>query len=372
MRILIVLHKVKKQGGVVILLLKMAKQFELLGHEVSIFSFDSIAETKNIFLNIINVYRNLKNHITSFDPNIILTSDSYITTIPSLFAKKKHTPIILFVGTLMHTFFAGLIIEMISPKNIYVPLYYFINYLLEKISFNIFKKTDFVVFNSYLNQKLSGPKNSIVIPNGVEIASNLKLKVNDTMQLIYVGRIHPRKSIELIIESLNILKQDNINFHFSFVGKTNHMPNYWNKLSRLISKYQLWDYITIHNEVKNKLLPKLLQTQDVLLFTTDDSNYPVTEGLPNVILEGMANGLAIISTNVGDISEAVKEKNGFLVKPNPEDIVEKIKFLFQNKNILLQMKKENIKTVAQKYTTKKASTMYLKLFEQIIGLGKLK
>jgi len=370
MKILIIFHKIQKKGGVVILLLKIAKQFEQFGHEVSVFSFDSITKSKNIFLNLININRNLKNHITIFNPDVIFTADLFITTIFSLLAKKNQIPIISFVGTLTHSFYASRIIEMISPNNIYVSLYYFINFILEKVSTIIFKKINYTVFNSYLNQKLSGSTNSIVIPNGVEITTNLKLKINQPIKLIYVGRIHPRKTIELIIESLKILKRDNLNFHFSIVGQTSHHPKYWNKLSALIDKYQLVDFITVHNEIENKLLFELLQTHDVLLFSTDDRNYPVCEGLPNVILEGMANGLAIVSTDVGDIAKVVSKKNGFLVKPIPEDFAEKITFLIKNHDILLQMKKENVNIVAQNYTIKKVAILYLKLFEQILSLRK--
>jgi len=206
----------------------------------------------------------------------------------------------------------------------------------------------------------------------MDITQDLELKINETIQLIYVGRIHPRKTVELIIDSLNILKKQNFDFHFSIVGQTSHDPKYWKKLSKLISKYQLWDNITIHNEIEYRLMPELLQSHDVLLFSTDDRNYPICEGLPNVILEGMANGLAIITTKAGDIPEVVTESNGFLLEPNPEEFADKIKFLIQNKNVLLQMKKENIKTIAQNYSSNKVSALYLKAFEQVIKNKKLK
>jgi glycosyltransferase involved in cell wall biosynthesis len=37
--------------------------------------------------------------------------------------------------------------------------------------------------------------------------------------------------------------------------------------------------------------------------------------MPNVILEGMASGLAIIATDVGAVSVAVNRDNGWLVEP---------------------------------------------------------
>ena len=41
-----------------------------------------------------------------------------------------------------------------------------------------------------------------------------------------------------------------------------------------------------------------------------------SEGMPNVIMEGMARGLAIIATNVGATSRMVSKENGWLISPD--------------------------------------------------------
>ncbi|MBL7943267.1 MAG: glycosyltransferase, partial [Flavobacteriales bacterium] len=40
-----------------------------------------------------------------------------------------------------------------------------------------------------------------------------------------------------------------------------------------------------------------------------------SEGMPNVIMEGMARGLAIVATDVGAVQALVTEKNGRLISP---------------------------------------------------------
>lgn len=89
MRILFVLHKAKKKGGMVLQHFKLSKEFRKMNHEVSIFSFDTYFNSKNVFANYFFVFRNLKNHIRQFNPSIILTSDPYFTTLFSLLAKKS-------------------------------------------------------------------------------------------------------------------------------------------------------------------------------------------------------------------------------------------------------------------------------------------
>lgn len=50
-----------------------------------------------------------------------------------------------------------------------------------------------------------------------------------------------------------------------------------------------------------------------------------SEGMPNVVLEGMASGCAIIATDVGAVSEIVDKTNGWLIK---KDIVEGLQKAF--------------------------------------------
>ena len=56
-----------------------------------------------------------------------------------------------------------------------------------------------------------------------------------------------------------------------------------------------------------------LQDYAGFLYTSD------YDGLPNVVLEAMANGLSVIAPDVGGIAEAVNADNGYIVKPSQND-----------------------------------------------------
>jgi len=368
MKILIILHKSKKIGGMVLQFLKMANQFQEQGHEVKIFSFDNYSKNKNLFYYIIKIQRELKKQIKIFNPSIIFTSDPYITASIGIISKPKTTPIVIRIGTILHLFYASRITEEISPDDIYNSFFRFIAFVLKRLAHIVFKKIDHIVFNSFFLQttfkKIT--LNSTVIHNGVDMLSDKVSKSKNEIKLVYIGRIHPRKTIELIINSLQIIKNEKIDFHFSIIGDVSHHTQYWNKLSNLITKYKLWENITVHGQIENKKLPNILASHDILLFSTDKRNYPITEGLPNVILEGMANGLAIISTNAGGVAEILHSKNGFIVEPNANSFAEKIKFLALNREELQKMKRDNIKTIKQNHSIEKTSKLYLKLFDYVL------
>ncbi len=366
MRILIVLHKVKKKGGMVLQHLKMSQEFKKLGHEVSIFSFDTFLTTKNIFADHVKIFRELKTHINKFEPSIILTSDPYFTTLFSILAKNKYSIICLRAGARYHPFYTGRIIDKLTPGRMFSSLYFFINLILKQLDKLILRKTDLVIFNSkYLKQYYGKyTNNSKVIYNGVSKITDTTLKIYSPLKLIFVGRIEPRKSIELILQALGILVKMKVDFNFSIVGKHNQFPDYWLKLEKMIQRYNIQDKITMLNEIPNRELPDVLIKHDILLFSSDERNFPMTEGLPNVILEGMANGLAIIATPVAGVPEIVSEENGYLVEPKPTEFARKIVLINKNNQRLLEIKNKNVSKIKNNFRMSKTAKEYIKEFEK--------
>ena len=71
-----------------------------------------------------------------------------------------------------------------------------------------------------------------------------------------------------------------------------------------------------------------------------------TEGLPVTIMEGMASGLAVITTDVGGIKDIIKDKkNGILIQEkNSKQIAEKIIYLINNKKLKEKISKNALLT----------------------------
>lgn len=145
------------------------------------------------------------------------------------------------------------------------------------------------------------PKHIIEIPSGVEkdfIGTSIASHNEPYRKFVFLGRAERRKGIVELNEVLQKMITEKQNFRFEFIGP---MPD---------SMKIKHDSIFYHGEIRDaQKIKSLLSQNDVLVCPS------WSEGFPNVILEAMASGLAIIATDVGAVSAMVSNNNGWLIEP---------------------------------------------------------
>lgn len=176
------------------------------------------------------------------------------------------------------------------------------------------------------------PESKIIeIPSGVEkekINSRINIAQADEIRFIFIGRDERRKGVFELNEVLRQLIKANVSFKFHFIGP---IPD---------NRKIIHPAITYYGEIRDpKIIKDLLSHSDVLVCPS------WSEGFPNVILEGMASGLAIIATNVGAVSELVSDSNGWLIECPQLDVLEKAMRNAIESTNLQQKKEESIKLV---------------------------
>jgi len=175
----------------------------------------------------------------------------------------------------------------------------------------------------------------IELPTGIDpiwINKNNN-SVHQPIKFVFVGRFERRKGIVELNMALNQLL--NIHkFFFTFIG-----PIPPEKRLRHINTL----YLGSINDFEK--LKKSLTESDVLVCPSH------SEGMPNVIMEAMASGMAIIATDVGAVSVQVDNENGIVISPGDVNLLREAieKMINMPNELLLSMKKNSVKKVEEHF-----------------------
>jgi glycosyltransferase involved in cell wall biosynthesis len=190
------------------------------------------------------------------------------------------------------------------------------------------------VENQYMENKIpSSFTNKLkYIPNQVYVPGQYKEKERkENLRVLYVGRGTKEKRVHLIAEIAKQCSLLNLPIRFELIGKLK---------SSIDSKFN--SYLKYSGEIKDaSILSEKYKEADILLITS------FREGFPMVIMEGMANGVVPMSTDVGDISSHVKNhQNGIIIASKDEaeivnSFIEEIKILCADRKKLSALSLES-------------------------------
>ena len=168
--------------------------------------------------------------------------------------------------------------------------------------------------------------NYVVLPNVVNLDMfHISEKKNNTpCKIIHVSCFEDKsKNISGLLESLKIVEQKGIDFQCTLIGEGMDFDLMKAKAEEL----QLINKVSFTGLLEGQKLADELASGDFLVLS---SNY---ENMPVVILEALASGLPVVSTNVGGIKEMIDETKGILVEPrNKEALAEAIIKMIETHN----------------------------------------
>ncbi|NNK71725.1 MAG: glycosyltransferase family 4 protein, partial [Flavobacteriaceae bacterium] len=138
--------------------------------------------------------------------------------------------------------------------------------------------------------------------NEFEYREHLELP-SAVLKIVSVGRNHWKKNYVSALDAMAILKTHSLKFDYNIAGiGEDEALMFQRKQLELEEQVNFLPLLPI-NETK-----ALITSADVLLLPS------VEEGIANVVLEAMALGTLVISTDCGGMKEVIQDgKNGFLV-----------------------------------------------------------
>lgn len=133
----------------------------------------------------------------------------------------------------------------------------------------------------------------------------------DDLRLLYLGRIHPEKDIELLLASLaQVLSKGQKNFNLVIVG------------ARTSEEYDLLQTSTINHHLENNVEIQYATNEpnefiDKCHFLVQSSR---SEGMGYSVLEAISRNKPVISTNVGIVPEIIVDGvHGFVSKSHKQN-----------------------------------------------------
>ena len=172
--------------------------------------------------------------------------------------------------------------------------------------------------------------NYVVLPNVVNLDMfHINQKCTDAINhvptIIHISCFEDKsKNISGLLESLKIIDDKGIDFQCKLIGEGMDLDLMKEKAKELL----LINKVSFTGLLQGQALANELSSGDFLVLS---SNY---ENMPVVILEALASGLPVVSTNVGGIKEMIDDTKGILVEPrNKEALAEAmIKMIETHKN----------------------------------------
>jgi glycosyltransferase involved in cell wall biosynthesis len=173
-------------------------------------------------------------------------------------------------------------------------------------------------------------------------------KENGTRRFLFIGRNEKRKGLDDLKALSHHISALPVEFHF--VGP---IP----KLKQIKSPNCVY-----HGEVTDStMLRNIIDTCQVLIVPSH------SEGMPNVILEAMSRGLAILATSVGAVPMMVSDSNGRLIPSHDRTALSGALTALaeMNSTDLMELRKKSLNIVSENYLWSAIAQKNLDAIEKI-------
>ena len=202
----------------------------------------------------------------------------------------------------------------------------------------------------------------VVIPVGVDTKMfkpmdkntlREKYKFNETDKiLLYVGRFKKEKGLDLLIKAFKRVKAKIPASKLVLVGDGPEKQN----LFKLVNSLKLGD-VQFMNTVEHGEIPMVMNCADVFALCS------LYEGMPTVVLEALACGIPVVSTDVGDVHKVVHDnETGYIVRTRTIDaiaskLIEALNYRYRLKGNCVRM--------AQDYSWEKIAEQIMEVYNEV-------
>lgn len=371
-------------GGVVNASYQIAKKQAENGHNVTVYTTDSCQERLKFennydvdvdginvfyFKNISNTFKNkvtidtplslinyLKKNINDFDIIHIHEHRHSLAIAAHRYAKKNNIPYVLQAHGSVLPFF-----QKEKLKEIFDKIWGFD--ILHDAS-KVFALTE-IEKNQYLKMGVSS-NNIEIVPLGInldeydELPSKGKFKTkynihSDDKLILFLGRIHEIKGLDLLIKSFNKLSNDNVKL--AIVGGDSGFKE---ELEKLIDNFDLNDKVIFPGVLTGNDKREALIDCDIFVMPSKYESF-TTSGL-----EAMACSKPLVLSENNHICTWVKDNVGLICKYDEKDLAKCLETLLNDEELCNKFGKNGRQLIENKYDWNKVVDQIENIYENCI------
>lgn len=178
---------------------------------------------------------------------------------------------------------------------------------------------------------------------------------DDTVRILFVGRLAEQKNVSLLLRSVSKLKADNWSLRILGDGPLKF------ELRQQVDVLDITKRVSFEGWLPSYNVQEFMRESDILAVPSN------AESLSFVTLEGMANGLAIVSTSTHGPSELVEDGiNGLLVPIGDQGrFTEALDTLIACPELLAGMKSRS-RTKAELFSWERVSENYESILQEVV------
>ena len=159
---------------------------------------------------------------------------------------------------------------------------------------------------------------AVVIRNGVDVPQNLVRSVsNGELRLLYLGRLHPIKGIESLLDACGIVKTLSPDWHLRIAGTGS--ASYVDFLKSKVQELGLSKQVEFVGEVFGEKKEALFAQSDVVLLPSHTENFGI------VVAESLAHAVPVIASKGTPWIGLETNKCGLWVDNDPESLATAIR-----------------------------------------------
>jgi glycosyltransferase involved in cell wall biosynthesis len=150
----------------------------------------------------------------------------------------------------------------------------------------------------------------------------------DSKRILYVGRIHTTKGIDVLFRAIRLLVDRNINIKLTLVGGDLGVKNYQTNEQRMrtfATDLGIDSYLEYAGSQMPDKVVEYMQSSALLVLPSRRESFGA------VLIEALACGKPVVATRCGGPEDFINESVGVLVdKENPEALADGIEHVISN------------------------------------------